>query len=74
MNTYSYATDSDHGTIKATSLEAAYTALRAKITDAMIADGATLWVESSDGERLTMGVDRDGAGWDQLQPRTPTTQ
>lgn len=60
MNTYDYATDSTSGTVKADSLEAAYVLLRAKITPAMVADGATLWVAEQDGsDRLTMGVDRD---------------
>lgn len=52
---YRYATDSDSGTITAASLDAAYDTLRAKITDAMIADGATLWVEdTTTGERRTL--------------------
>ena len=59
MNTYSYATDSTTGTIKAVSLDAAYDTLRAKITAEMIADGATLWVEDAKGERLTLGIDRE---------------
>lgn len=59
MNTYSYATDSASGTVKASSLEAAYDSIRAKITDEMVADGATLWVEDAKGERLTMGTDRE---------------
>jgi hypothetical protein len=56
MNTYSYsyATDSSSGTVKAVSLDAAYEMLRAKITDEMIADGATLWIESPAGARITM--------------------
>jgi hypothetical protein len=53
-NQYRYATDSEAGTIEAASLEAAFSQLRAQITDEMIADGATLWVESADGSRLTM--------------------
>ena len=58
MNTYSYATDSSSGTVIASSLEAAYDNLRAKITDKMIEAGATLWVEDAAGERLTLGIDR----------------
>ena len=58
MNTYSYATDSTTGTINATNLDAAYDAIRDKITDEMLADGATLWVEDAAGERLTLGIDR----------------
>ena len=58
MNTYSYATDATSGTVQAASLAAAYDLLRAQITDEMIADGATLWVESP-GDRLTMGRNRD---------------
>ena len=50
-----YATDAEMGEIRADTLEAAYNQLRAKITDAMIEDGATLWVESEDGDRLTLG-------------------
>lgn len=56
---YRYATDSETGTIQAASLDAAYAALRGKITDAMIEDGAAMWVEGDDEGRLTMGVDRD---------------
>jgi hypothetical protein len=58
MNSYKYATDSETGTVNAANLDAAYAALRAKITDAMIEDSATLWVESATGERITMGIDR----------------
>lgn len=58
MNTYTYATDAVKGTVQATSLDAAYESLRATITDEMIEDGATLWVEDADGDRLTMGIDR----------------
>ena len=54
MNAYTYATDSTSGTIKADSLQAAYDSIRSKITDEMIADGATLWVADEDGNRLTM--------------------
>jgi hypothetical protein len=49
-----YATDSESGTIEANSLEEAFAALRAGITDKMIADGATLWVEDGSGQRITM--------------------
>lgn len=56
---YKYATDSTMGTVTADSLSAAYDQLRAKITDEMIEDGATLWVEAEDGDRLTMGQDRE---------------
>ena len=59
MNTYSYATDSTTGTINATSIEAAYDAIRDKITNEMIEAGATLWVEDAKGERLTMGANRE---------------
>lgn len=53
--TYRYATDSQTGTIEAASLEAAFETLSARITDAMIADGATLWVEDeTTGERVTL--------------------
>jgi len=55
MNTYKYATDAEMGTVTADTLEAAYDQLRARIMDAMIEDGATLWVESEDGDRLTLG-------------------
>ena len=58
MNTYSYATDSTSGSVEAESLQAAYDSLRSKVTDEMIEDGATLWVESDDtGERITLGLD-----------------
>lgn len=54
-NTYRFATDADSGTITAESLDAAYDTLRAGITDEMIADGATLWVEdATTGERRTL--------------------
>ena len=59
MNSYRYATDSSSGEMMAGSLQAAYDALRAKITQAMIADGATLWVEDGAGNRITMGIDQD---------------
>jgi hypothetical protein len=52
---YKYATDSEIGTVQADSLQTAYASLRAKITDEMIEDGATLWVEDESGDRLTMG-------------------
>ena len=55
MSTYKYATDADMGEIKADTLGAAYNQLSATITDAMIEDGATLWVEDEDGDRLTLG-------------------
>ena len=54
-----YATDAEMGEIKADTLDAAYDQLRAKITDKMIEDGATLWVEDASGARLTMGENRD---------------
>jgi hypothetical protein len=57
MSTYSYATDSTSGTVKAESLQAAYDDLRSNITNAMIEDGATLWVEDESGERITLGID-----------------
>jgi hypothetical protein len=47
------------GTVIANSLDAAYDQLRAKITDEMIEDGATLWVEDESGDRLTMGENRE---------------
>lgn len=59
MKTYNYATDSTSGTVAAVSLEAAYDALRAKITAAMIEDGATLWVADGGSDRFTMGVNRE---------------
>ena len=60
MSRFTYATDSGSGTVEAESLDDAYQALRSKITDAQVDDGATLWVEdSATGERMTMG--KDGA-------------
>ncbi len=53
---YAYATDSSSGIVEDASLSDAYDALRAKITDEMIEDGATLWVESPSGLRITMEV------------------
>ena len=58
LTEYSYATDSASGAIMAESLQAAYDSVRATITPAMVTDGATLWVESATGERITMGIDR----------------
>lgn len=59
LNTYDYATDAESGEVEAVSVQAAYAELRAKITDAMIEDGATLWVEPADDAsnepRLTLG-------------------
>jgi len=52
---YKYATDAEIGTVQADSLQTAYDALRSTITDEMIEDGATLWVEDETGNRLTMG-------------------
>lgn len=52
---FRFASDAMSGTIEAASLEDAYDALRSKITEEMINDGATLWVESPSGRRLTMG-------------------
>ena len=54
MNTFSYATDSAMGTLQAASLQDAFDSLRAKITDEMIDDGATLWVEDAEGNRITL--------------------
>ncbi len=59
MNTYKYATDADSGEIQSETLALAYATLRAQITGEMIEDGATLWVESEDGDRLTMGINAD---------------
>ena len=56
---FTYATDSASGTIEAPSLDAAYQMQRAKISDSMVADGATLWVESENGERITLGIDEE---------------
>ena len=56
MSQFTYATDSGSGTVEAASLKDAYQALRSKITDDQVADGATLWVEDSrTGERITIG-------------------
>jgi uncharacterized protein YfcZ (UPF0381/DUF406 family) len=52
---FPYATDSASGTVEAASLADAYQTLRAKVSDAQVADGATLWVEDpGTGERMTM--------------------
>ena len=66
MKTYKYATDADQGEINARSIQEAYAKIRAEITDAMIEDGATLWVEPKDDEsdesdesRLTLGINAD---------------
>ncbi len=55
LREFTYATDSASGSVKAASLADAYQTLRAKISDAQVADGATLWVEDAEsGERMTM--------------------
>jgi hypothetical protein len=63
MNTYSYATDADMGKIQAETVAEAYAKIRNTITDAMIEDGATLWVENSDDDstepRLTLGLNAE---------------
>lgn len=63
MNTYDYATDAEMGEIEADTVQEAYAMLRKKLTPAMIADGATLWVENADDEstepRLTLGLNAD---------------
>lgn len=56
---FTYSTDSTSGSFEADSLQDAYSQQRAKISDAMIEDGASLWVESEDGERITLGIDSD---------------
>lgn len=60
MNVYAYATDAGSGTIKAATVMDAYRTLRGQISDEMITDGATLWVEPTDQGshegRITMGV------------------
>lgn len=56
---FRYQTDSGSGELTAGSIQAAYDSLRAKITPAMISEGATLWVEDEAGNRITMGIDRD---------------
>ena len=54
-NVYSFATDATSGTVHAESLQCAFDVLAAKITDDMIADGATLWVEDeTTGERIKL--------------------
>jgi hypothetical protein len=59
MNDYTYATDAEAGIVNAESLADAYDTLRSRITQEMIEDGATLWVEDIEtGERITLG--RDG--------------
>lgn len=58
LRDFDYSTDGESGEVEAASLAEAYQTLREKITDAQIADGATLWVEDSEtGERWTMGQD-----------------
>lgn len=59
QHVFAFATDSQVGEIAANSIEDAYAQLRDRITPAMIADGATLWVEDESGNRITMGIDRD---------------
>ena len=55
LSEYDYATDAITGTVMADSVESAYAICREKITDEMIEDGATLWVESKDGgDRITL--------------------
>jgi len=59
---FRYATDSETGTIQSDTLESAYATLRANISDAAIANGATLWVADSEGNRITMGPDGKAEG------------
>ena len=54
---FTYATDSASGTFEASDLEAAYQIQRSKISDSMVEEGATLWVEAENGERITLGID-----------------
>jgi hypothetical protein len=54
---FTYATDSTSGTFEAPDLDAAYQIQRSKISDSMVDDGATLWVEGEDGQRITLGND-----------------
>ena len=60
MNDYYYQTDAESGVIEADTVADAYAACRAKISDLMIADGATLWVEPDDESstegRITLGL------------------
>lgn len=52
---FHYASTSTSGPVEAESLDRAYNRLRSHITDAMIAEGATLWVEDeATAHRITM--------------------
>jgi hypothetical protein len=53
MNSYTFKTDSESGTIMARTLQDAMDIVRPSA--AAIADGAWAWVENEDGERLTIG-------------------
>lgn len=58
LSQYSYATDSASGAVSAYSLQSAYDDCRFLISDSMIEDGATLFVEDeATGERITLGID-----------------
>ena len=55
LRQFDYATDGVSGVLMAASLADAYRTMRARISDAQIADGATLWVgDKESGERITM--------------------
>ena len=56
-NSYDYATDSEHGTIKAANFADACLQLDEMLTPAMIEDGAHGWVEDFEtGERYRIGA------------------
>lgn len=63
MNTYYYQTDGKSGEIEAANVGEAYDEIRKTISDRMIRDGATLWVEpadeSSGEERMTLGINAE---------------
>lgn len=54
---FPFATDDVSGTIKAESFEEACEQLEAMLTEEALADGAWGWVENSDGQRHTIGIE-----------------
>ena len=55
MASYTFATDSDSGSLEAVNFADACRQLDEMLTPAMLADGAYGWVEDTDGERYEIG-------------------
>lgn len=55
MTTYRFATDSEMGTIEASTFAAACEILDGMVPEAAVADGAWGWVEDTDGQLYEIG-------------------